>query len=376
MNNRPTLSICIPAYNKSGRLKANLTSLLTACNDEIEIVVVDNVSTENLEEVCKSFNDPRISYYRNEEPIAAVANFIRSIRLAKGQWALLLMDRDLINGKGIPALIEVLKKNKTFGAAKIRGCPENGEEPYSKNSKIEKIERFQPRKVDTLLAVNKGDHPSGYTYNKDFLTISEDYEREIMRHPRYRDEAYLMFEPVWNHGFLEIFQTNLMSQPTSKYMRSYKSGWKASNTAAGSNNYHYDYFLPNGCMKYMREDLKEMLKFDLSLEEKKELCVREYYGYAKYTFLWMISIPKSHFVWAHYNEKYKYRTRKTREKIASEFCEYYKETVKMLLGDDAQDVLAEIKPLQVDWWTYMKPTIVAIPTVGPLLIKFKHLLRI
>ena len=132
-------------------------------------------------------------------------------------------------------------------------------------------------------------------------------------------------------------------------------------------------------MKHTRKDLTEMLKLGLSPEEKKELCVREYYGYAKYTFLWMISLPKSNGAWGHYDEKYEYRTRKTRDKIALEFCEHYKETVKMLLGDDAQDVLAEIKPIQVDWWTYIKPTILAIPAVKPILpslIKLKHLLRI
>lgn len=45
MSGRPILSICIPAYNKSARLKANLTSILNACGNDIEIVVVDNVST-------------------------------------------------------------------------------------------------------------------------------------------------------------------------------------------------------------------------------------------------------------------------------------------------------------------------------------------
>lgn len=357
MSSKPFLSICIPAYNKSDRLKKNITSLLNACDDEIEIVVVDNVSSENLKAVCKGFKDPRISYYRNEKPIVANANWFRSIRLAKGQWAMLLMDRDLINGKGMPAVIEELKKNSACGAARIYFHIGGGDEIYAKNSRIENCKYYPAREIETILAVNRIQHPSGKIYNRDFLTLSEAYENAVAQNPRNFDQLYIIYEPAWNNGFLSIKTTDMICIPTNKYMKSYKSGWKASlpNNAKVSN-----YYTPNGFMLDKRENLEEMLRLDLSLEEKKRLCVQAYNGFMKRGFISMISIPKSDLTWSHYDEKYKYRTGKERNRIASEFCEHYKESVRMLLGNNAEDVLAKIKPIRVNWLMYMKPTVRAM----------------
>ena len=379
MSAKPYLSVCIPAYNKSDRLRKNLASLLNACGDDIEIVVVDNVSEENLEEVCKNFNDPRISYYRNEELIVAQANWIRSVRLAKGQWALLMMDRDFINGKGIPALIEELKKHKTFGTGNLLIHFGGGkEEIYFKDSKIENVEEFPAGEIGTLLESNRVGHPSGNLYNRDFLTVSEGLETAIIRRPRLNENIYLMYDQAWKHGFLKIHGDMIYSVPGS-YLKTYKSGYKASYTNTKSVNY-YPYFTPEGFMTYIREDLEEMLKLDFPRKiDSKELCVQAYNGYIKDTFLSMISIPRSSPLWRHYDEKYTYRTGKERKRIATEFCEDYKATVRRLLGDDAEDVLPEIEPIQIDWLTYIKPTlaefkyaIADIPVIGPFLLQVKH----
>ena len=371
MSNQPYLSVCFPAYNKSDRLKKNLASLLNACGDDIEIVVVDNVSEENLEEVCKNFNDPRISYYRNEEPIVAQANWIRSIRLAKGQWALLMMDRDLINGKGIPPLMEELKKCKAFGAGKASYYADGTDKIYAKCPKIGSATKHRAGAVDTLLAVNWNYHPSGNLYNKDFLKLSEDCESAIMQNPRLKENTYLMLRPAWNHGLL-VIQTDMIYTPWYKHLAAYKSGFKSSHVNMKGVNY-YGYYTLEGFLKYIREDLEEIQKLGLSSEEKKEFCVRAYNGgYIKERFLALISISRGSYIWKHYNEKYKYRTWKEEKKLASELCENYKEAVKTFLGDDAEDVLSEIEPIRVEWSTHMKLTIAAIPVIGPFLLKVKH----
>lgn len=355
MSSKPFLSICIPAYNKSDRLRKNITSLLDACDDEIEIVVVDNVSSENLEDVCNSFNDPRISYYRNEKPVAATVNWFRSIRLAKGQWALLMMDRDLINGKGIPAVVEALKNNRAFGAAKVGFLQNCGDEAYEKNPKFEGCKKYPAKEIETLLTLNKDTHPTGKIYNKEYLELSEAYENAIAQKPRVMENMYLLFDPVWNYGLLSIRMTDRVCYtPTSRYMKTYKSGWQVSETKFMK----VHPYTPAGFTQRVREDLEEMSKLNLSLEEKKELCVQAYNGYLKRKFIGLISIPKKNHVWTHYdNLKYEYRTGKERKRIASEFCDAYKEMVKLFFGDVAEDVLAEIKPIRIDWLTYIKPTI-------------------
>lgn len=369
MSAKPFLSICIPAYNRSGRLKANLSSLLSACGDELEAVVVDNVSSENLEEVCKGFNDPRISYYRNETPIVAQANWMRSVRLAKGQWALLMMDRDFINGRGIPALMEALEKNRSFGAGNTGSLVDGKEKIYSQNPRISRIEEFPAGEIRTLLEVNRVSHPSGDLYNREFLTLSESDENAIMQNPRSKENVYFMCGPAWEHGFLRI-QTDMIYRPSDKYLKTYKSGFKASHAAN-----RYGVHTLEGLMKYMREDLEELLKFNLSEEEKKALCAQAYNGYVRESFTKMISTPRTSGSWAHYDEEYKYRSWRELNSAAAEFCEMYRKTVRLLLGDGAEDALAEIKPIRIDWQTYLRPAVSAIPIVGPAAAEVKHRLN-
>lgn len=377
MGGKPVLSICIPAYNRGDRLKQNLTSILSVNSDELEVVVVDNVSTENLEEICAGFQDPRISYYRNDEPVVAQTNWFRSIRLAKGQWAMLLMDRDLINGKGIPELIEELRRNSAFGAGRVF-CDFFGrtDDMYSQTPQIKSVEKFRAREIDTLFIANTFSHPSGNLYNKELLTFSEAHENTIQRSPRLYENIYLMYATVWDHGTF-VIQADMLCTPLANYLKTHKSGSIASlPKSAVKTNYYF--FTPCGLTSYIREHLEEMLKLDLSVAEKEELCERFYNEYVTTSFKRILSWPKSSFVWRRYDEKYKRRTTKEREKIAAELCENYKESVKLLLGDGAKDVLAKITPIQVDWWTYTKTKLYIIltsnRTITTLYLKMKHLL--
>ena len=49
----PYLSICIPTYNRSEVLKESLMQLLKYEGDDIEVVISDNCSPDNTEEVVR-----------------------------------------------------------------------------------------------------------------------------------------------------------------------------------------------------------------------------------------------------------------------------------------------------------------------------------
>lgn len=50
---KPYLSICIPTYNRSEVLKESLMQLLKYEGDDIEVVISDNCSPDNTEEVVR-----------------------------------------------------------------------------------------------------------------------------------------------------------------------------------------------------------------------------------------------------------------------------------------------------------------------------------
>ena len=63
----PTVSVIIPTYNRAHLVGRAIRSVLNQTFQDFEIIVVDDGSTDNTEEVVKGFNDPRIRYIRHEE---------------------------------------------------------------------------------------------------------------------------------------------------------------------------------------------------------------------------------------------------------------------------------------------------------------------
>jgi glycosyltransferase involved in cell wall biosynthesis len=64
MNDRILFSIIIPAYNRAGFIPATLNSVLEQTYFNFEILVVNDGSTDNTEQVVKPYlNDTRIKYY-------------------------------------------------------------------------------------------------------------------------------------------------------------------------------------------------------------------------------------------------------------------------------------------------------------------------
>lgn len=59
------ISIIVPAYNAEKYIKKCLESLINQTKKEIEIIVINDGSTDNTEKIIKSFKDKRIVYYKN-----------------------------------------------------------------------------------------------------------------------------------------------------------------------------------------------------------------------------------------------------------------------------------------------------------------------
>lgn len=71
------VSICIPAYNNEKDIKGTLESLLEQTYKNIEIVVVDDASTDSTAAIVESIKDDRIHLYRNEKNLGMAGNWNR-----------------------------------------------------------------------------------------------------------------------------------------------------------------------------------------------------------------------------------------------------------------------------------------------------------
>lgn len=93
----PRVSICIPTYNRADMVGCAIASALAQTYQDIEVVVVDNASTDNIEEVVASFDDPRLRFVKNEENLGLFGNFNRCIEVARGEFLHILHSDDYID---------------------------------------------------------------------------------------------------------------------------------------------------------------------------------------------------------------------------------------------------------------------------------------
>ncbi len=59
----PVVSIIVPFCNEEKYIADSIESLLNQTYSNIEIVLVNDHSTDKSREVCLSFTDPRVKYY-------------------------------------------------------------------------------------------------------------------------------------------------------------------------------------------------------------------------------------------------------------------------------------------------------------------------
>lgn len=103
------LTICIGTYNRSERVKALIESLLSDKNLLIDVVVVDNCSTDGTYEILHKINDDRLHLYKNEANFGGAYNILKSLDYAPGKYALYCNDRDYILTENLNNLILFLK---------------------------------------------------------------------------------------------------------------------------------------------------------------------------------------------------------------------------------------------------------------------------
>lgn len=84
----PTVTIGLPVYNGADLLANALKSIRDQTYENLEIIVVDNASTDLTAETCRRFasTDPRIRYVRNDHNIGVARNFNRVFELAHGKY--------------------------------------------------------------------------------------------------------------------------------------------------------------------------------------------------------------------------------------------------------------------------------------------------
>jgi len=105
------ISILIPVYNRENLIEETVQSALRQTYKNIEIIIVDNQSTDNTWKVLQKFasQDDRIKIFQNETNIGPVKNWKRCIDEAGGEYGKILWSDDLITPKFLEKTVPYLE---------------------------------------------------------------------------------------------------------------------------------------------------------------------------------------------------------------------------------------------------------------------------
>src|SRR2546421_9664485 len=85
MNSDTLVSIGLPVRNAGDRITEVVRSVLAQDHQNVELVISDNASTDDTEDVCRALakEDSRIAYHRQAENIGLLNNFMAVIAPAR-----------------------------------------------------------------------------------------------------------------------------------------------------------------------------------------------------------------------------------------------------------------------------------------------------
>lgn len=107
----PLVSIMVPVFNRQQMLSDCLKSALAQTCDDLEVVVVDNASTDGTWDMCREFAhaDSRVRIFRNPANIGPVRNWQRCFREAQGRYGKLLFSDDVMSSRYLEETLPLLR---------------------------------------------------------------------------------------------------------------------------------------------------------------------------------------------------------------------------------------------------------------------------
>lgn len=127
---RKTVSVIIPTFNREKTLLKSINSVLNQTYKNLEILIIDDCSTDNTPLICKGIIDKRIKYIKLKKRYGASYARNLGIKLAKGTFITFQDSDDIFISNKIEKQLENLYKYKSdFDFCKLNFH-------YNKSSKI------------------------------------------------------------------------------------------------------------------------------------------------------------------------------------------------------------------------------------------------
>ena len=154
------VSIIMPSYNTAKYIRDSIDSILAQTYQSWELIIIDDCSPDNSNEIIESYHEPRIKLLKNEKNSGAALSRNYGLREAKGRYIAFIDSDDTWVPEKLEKQVKFIKENEyAFIYSDYRIC----------NNEIwENVIRTAPNKVNKRKIYH-------YCY---FSTITVMYDRE------------------------------------------------------------------------------------------------------------------------------------------------------------------------------------------------------
>jgi succinoglycan biosynthesis protein ExoO len=103
----PEVSVIIPAYNTEAYIAQAIASALDQTLSNIEVIVVDDASTDGTAAIAQRIPDPRLCVYRHPQNLGAAAARNQALKKARGTWVAVLDSDDWYAPERLEILVQL-----------------------------------------------------------------------------------------------------------------------------------------------------------------------------------------------------------------------------------------------------------------------------
>ncbi len=108
----PKVSIVLPTYNGAKYIRESIDSCLNQTYKNIELIIVDDASTDTTPRIIKDYNDSRIKYLRYDTNSGVSEVLNKGFFYASGQFLTWTSDDNYYTLNAIGCMVKVLESNK------------------------------------------------------------------------------------------------------------------------------------------------------------------------------------------------------------------------------------------------------------------------
>ena len=148
------VSVIVPTYNRAHLVTETIDSILAQTFKDFELIVIDNESGDNTEEVIRSYTDERIRYFRHQNNGLVAVNRNYGISKANGEYIAFCDDDDLWMPEKLERQVKLLDLNKELGLVYSNSYIMDANGNLERDTLLSKSKLFRGNVFDKLFQGN------------------------------------------------------------------------------------------------------------------------------------------------------------------------------------------------------------------------------